>query len=438
VQQPIYPPRAYAWLVVAILVATAILSYTDRQVLSLLVDPMRAELGISDTQISLLMGTAFALIYGVAGIPLGYLADRISRRGLIIAGIMIWSLGTLGCGLAHGFHQIFAARICVGLGEAVLSPAAISIISDYFPPERRGTAVGLFLSGIAMGSGAAIVIGGAVLHAVNAGLLAGTAFSGLSAWRAVLVLIGGPGLLWPLVILLIREPARDIAARRIEVSPAAGIGSAWWVRAAPVYLIVATASLVDNAVGAWAPSLLIRGFGRNAADIGIELGLMLTAGFGGGVCLGGILADRARAAGGWPRKLLLCVGCAALILPVAFAMTARIFAVVLCAIPVYFALSGIVTALGFSAILDVVPNRARGLAMSVSFFLNVAFGAGVGPTAVAVIGAVVFQGSGTLGPPLSVTVIVGYAVVIVTALLTLRRLSAAARRNETQIFGGGS
>ena len=120
-----YPPRSYAWTVVAILIATAVLSYTDRQVLSLLVDPIRGDLGISDTQISLLLGTAFAVIYGTAGIPLGYLADRTSRRNLIFAGVVVWSLGTIGCGLSHNFTQIFASRIVVGLGEAALSPAAI-------------------------------------------------------------------------------------------------------------------------------------------------------------------------------------------------------------------------------------------------------------------------------------------------------------------------
>src|SRR5213082_1213925 len=92
-----YPRRSYAWAVVAILVATAVLSYTDRQVLSLLVDPIRADLGISDTQISLLLGTAFAVVYGVAGIPLGWLADRTSRRNLIFGGVIVWSLGTLVC-----------------------------------------------------------------------------------------------------------------------------------------------------------------------------------------------------------------------------------------------------------------------------------------------------------------------------------------------------
>src|SRR5882757_3161250 len=110
-----YPRRPYAWAVVAILIATAVLSYTDRQVLSLLVDPIRGDLGISDTQISLLLGTAFAVVYGIAGLPLGFLADRTSRRNLIFAGVVVWSLGTLACGLSQSFGQLFAGRLVVGL-----------------------------------------------------------------------------------------------------------------------------------------------------------------------------------------------------------------------------------------------------------------------------------------------------------------------------------
>ena len=433
-----YPSRPYAWTVVAILIATAVLSYTDRQVLSLLVDPIRGELGISDTQVSLLLGTAFAVVYGIAGIPLGFLADRTSRRNLIFAGVVVWSCGTLACGFSHSFGQLFAARIVVGLGEAVLSPAAISLISDYFPPSRRGTAVGFFLSGIAMGIGAAILIGGGVLHLVNLGVLAGTPFAGLPAWRLVLLLIGAPGLLWSLAILAIREPAR----RTTEDSTAANDGTAppgarpragltvpknttaaWrtttWARVIPIYLVVAAASLVDNAVGAWAPTLLIREFTRDPAQVGVQLGFLLTAGFGGGVLLGGWLADRAGSRGGWSYKLGVCLISGLLILPVSLLINAGQFNIVLLSVPLYFALSGIVTACGFSAILDVVPNRSRGLAMAISFFLNVALGAGLGPTAVALASAHVFGANAGLGPAITLTVAAGYAVAIGALLAAL-------------------
>ena len=433
-----YPSRPYAWTVVAILIATAVLSYTDRQVLSLLVDPIRGELGISDTQVSLLLGTAFAVVYGIAGIPLGFLADRTSRRNLIFAGVVVWSCGTLACGFSHSFGQLFAARIVVGLGEAVLSPAAISLISDYFPPSRRGTAVGFFLSGIAMGIGAAILIGGGVLHLVNLGVLAGTPFAGLPAWRLVLLLIGAPGLLWSLAILAIREPARrttedSTAANDATAPPGArpragltvpkNTTAAWrtttWARVIPIYLVVAAASLVDNAVGAWAPTLLIREFTRDPAQVGVQLGFLLTAGFGGGVLLGGWLADRAGSRGGWSYKLGVCLISGLLILPVSLLINAGQFNIVLLSVPLYFALSGIVTACGFSAILDVVPNRSRGLAMAISFFLNVALGAGLGPTAVALASAHVFGANAGLGPAITLTVAAGYAVAIGALLAAL-------------------
>ena len=417
-----YPPRPYAWTVVAILIATAVLSYTDRQVLSLLVDPIRGALAISDTQISLLLGTAFAVIYGIAGIPLGYLADRSSRRNLIFAGVWVWSLGTIACGLSHNFAELFASRIVVGLGEAALSPAAISLISDYFPPSRRGTAVGCFLSGIAMGNGAAILIGGSVLHAINLGALSATPLALQPPWRMVLLVIGGPGLLWALIILLIREPMRS-ATPRAPVPAGVADGGAWrttpWARVAPVYVVLAAASFVDNAVGAWAPTLLIRNFSRDPAQIGVQLGLLLTIGFGGGVLIGGVLADRAGASGGWRAKLRVCVYCALLILPISLLINSPRYGMVLTGVPAYFALSGIVTAVGFSAILDAVPSRSRGLAMSVSFFLNVALGAGAGPTTVALAGERVFGTKQGLGPPLVFTIAAGYVVALVALCVAL-------------------
>ena len=432
-----YPSRPYAWTVVAILIATAILSYTDRQVLSLLVDPIRADLGISDTQISLLLGTAFAVVYGIAGIPLGFLADRTSRRNLIFGGVLVWSVGTLACGFSRGFGELFAARIVVGLGEAVLSPAAISLISDYFPPSRRGTAVGCFLSGIAMGIGASILIGGGVLRFVETGALAGTALAAQPAWRLVLLVIGAPGLIWALAILAIREPARRMTDSDASAPSRDGSGgvtaaqtshSSGWARVIPIYIVVAIASLVDNAVGAWAPTLLIRDFARNAAQVGVVLGLLLTAGFGGGVLIGGWLADRAGMRGGWTRKLVVALISSLLILPVSLLVNAGQYDIVLLSVPLYFALSGSVTALGFSAILDVVPNRSRGLAMAISFFLNVAIGAGVGPTAVAMASDRLFGAHAGLGPALTLTVALSYGIAALTLVATL---SIFRRRNGT-------
>jgi MFS family permease len=447
-----YPRPGYAWTVVAILIGTAVLAYTDRQVLSLLVDPIRADLHISDLWVSLLLGTAFAIVYGIAALPFGYLADKISRRNLILAGVLVWSCGTIACGLSHSFGQLFASRLVVGLAEAVLSPAAISLISDYFPPSRRGTAVGCYLSGIAFGIGVSILIGGGVLSLVEVGAFANTPLAPVPPWRLVLLVIGAPGFVWALAILAIREPVRrgaegspagdrardgagssasaagppsaaarasSVASAAAQASSTASEPSVLSSRAIPIYLVVAIASLVDNAVGAWAPTLLTRNFHMDPAQVGVRLGTLLTAAFGGGVLLGGWLADRVGARGGWPRKLQVCLVAGALILPVAGAMNSSHLNLVLLSVPAYFALSGIVTACGFSAILDVVPNQSRGLAMGVSFFLNVAVGGAVGPTAVALASDYVFGAGAGLGPALSVVVAIAYALAFVSALAAL-------------------
>jgi MFS family permease len=416
-----YPRPWRAWGAVLILTATAILSYTDRQVLSLLVDPLRADLHISDTEVSLLLGTAFALVYGVAGVPLGWLADRVSRRGLIAGGVLVWSLGTVLCGLSQGFGQIMASRVLVGLGEAALSPAAIALISDCFPPQRRGAAVGLFLSGIAVGVGVSILIGGAVLRVVELGLLGATPLHVLATWRLVMLLTGAPGLVWVLAILLIREPRRRANLAETGLSPAktGPFGLAHWRRAAPVYVVLALASLVDNAVGSWAPSLLIRSFTMNAARVGLELGLFLAIGYGGGVLAGGILADRVGLRGGWHAKLWICLAASLAILPLSLLISASGVGWVLVGVPVYFALSGVVTSAGFSALLDITPPHAQALAMSVSFFLNVAIGAGAGPTLVALAAAHLFQAQG-LGPAITLNVAAGYGLTALAALWRLR------------------
>jgi len=419
-----YPRPIYAWAVVGILFCTAILSYTDRQVLSLLVDPIRSDLHLSDAAMSLLLGTAFAMIYGVAGVPLGVLADRTSRRNLILAGVFVWGLGTLCCGLAHGFAALFAARAVVGLGEAVLSPAAISLISDYFPPSKRGAAVGLYFTGIAIGVGGSIFIGGAVLHGVSAGLMAATPLATLPPWRLVFLAIGAPSLLWGLLILIIREPIRRVrdAADDGDLDSQAAQRFTWRdiVQTAPIYVVVAIASLVDNAVGAWAPSLMIRRFKVDPAQVGVDLGLLLMLGYGGGMLLGGMLADRARARRGVRGKVELCLVAAVAILPVSLLINGPILAFAMVGVPLYFFLSAMVTAAGLSAILDRSPNRVRGAAMAVSFFLNVAIGAGFGPMAVSLAGDHLFGAAAGLGPAIAFTIAAAYAVAGAAAFLALR------------------
>jgi MFS family permease len=329
---------------------------------------------------------------------------------------------------------LFAARIVVGLGESVLSPAAISLISDYFPPSRRGMAVGCFLSGIAIGIGASILIGGGVLHLVEVGAMMGTPLARLTPWRLVLLLIGAPGLAWAFVILLIREPARRLAQAGVSSKAGTPLRRATLSVVAPIFLVVALASLVDNAVGAWAPSLLIRSFGRDPAQVGLQLGVLLTIAFGGGVLLGGWLSDLVGGHGHWMRKLGVCMGASLLIMPVSLGLTSSHVTVVMAAIPLYFSLSGIVTACGFSAILDAIPNSQRGFAMAVSFFLNVAVGAGIGPTSVALAAAHIFGTGAGLGPPIAFIAGSGYLLAAAAIVLAFTASNLAHRLRKSSLI----
>jgi predicted MFS family arabinose efflux permease len=400
--------------VVLILFITAILAYTDRQVLSLLVDPIKQDLHTDDAGMSLLLGLAFAMVYGIAGVPLGFLADKTSRRNLIMGGVAIWSLGTLLCGLAPSFEVLFAARIIVGLGEAVLSPAAISLISDTFAPERRGAAVGVYFTGIAIGIGGSILIGGEVLQWVRAGLFRATPLAGWAPWRLVFLAIGAPSLVWSLVLLTVREPVRRLEEAAETGAFGAASGAVSGARLglfamAPVFLVVAVASLVDNAVGAWAPSLLVRRFAADPAAVGVELGVLLMLGYGGGMLAGGALADRFAAWRGARGKIELCGLAVLSTLPAAMLINSASLPWALAAVAIYFALSAVVTASGLAALLDATPNRARGRAMAISFFLNVAIGAGFGPTAVVMASRHVTGEAAGLGPAISLTVVAFYA-----------------------------
>jgi MFS family permease len=439
--QPVgYPRPAYAWYVVGVLVLATVISYTDRQILSLLVDPIRRDLLISDTQVGLLIGTAFAFVYGLAGLPLGWLADRLRRRNLIVAGISVWSIGTVCCGLSHNFGQFFAARILVGIGEAVLTPASISMISDSFPPPSRGRATSIFLMGMAMGAGGAILFGGLILRLADSGVLQGTVLDGQTSWRVVLLLLGILGIVPASIVASLREPNRQhndppagphpapaqptSAVNLIE--PAVVPRSVEWLRLTPLLLALGITSLVDNAVLAWTPSVLVRGFDMPATEVGPLLGTLLMIAGGLGMLTGGFLSDRARLKGYRGGRLPVAVFSAAMTTPITILIMTSSVNIVLTGVSLYVCLSCIGAAVGTLTLLDLVPNRRHGLIMAVSFFLNVALGAGVGPAAVGLVADHLALSGGGIGWAVFLIACPGFLLVTGLFYLALRH----ARRSE--------
>ena len=389
-----YPSNLAAWTTVAILMVAYVLSFIDRQILNLLVGPIRADLGISDTQMSLLMGLSFALFYTVCGIPLGRLADTRSRRGLIAIGVLFWSAATAACGLAKLYWQFLVCRIGVGVGEAALSPAAYSLIADSFPRERRATAISVYSMGVYLGSGLAFLVGGLVIKFASAqGDVHLPLLGDVRPWQLIFLILGAAGVLFTLLMLAVREPERRGVGSGVAV-PLSEVGRYLRSNRRTVLchnLGFAGLSFAGYGSAAWIPTYYIRTHGWDAGHVGVVYG-SLVAVFGClGVVFGGRLADwmakRGRSDANMRVGLLAALG--ALPLVILFPLLDDAAWVTVVMAPTVFCLSmpfGVAPA----AIQEIMPNTMRGQASAIYLFVITLIGLGLGPTAVALVTDFVF------------------------------------------------
>jgi MFS family permease len=291
-----YPSRRYAWYVVVLLTFAYAISLLDRWILSLLVGPVKAHFGVSDTQMGLLMGFWFAIFYVSMGLPFGWLADRFDRRRIIALAMAFWCSMTVFCGLARSFGQLAVARLGIGLGEAALTPAANSIIADLFPRAEQNRAITFFNMGISMGMGIAYLVGGAIVAwmalqpPVSLPL-----FGTLATWQVVFIVAGLPGLLVALLIAALREPVRRERLSTQAGSPRLADCIAYLRANARAYrplLIGMAASPLVGYAWNWLPTLFDRVWGWNVAQFTGAYGWILIV-FGPlGALTGGWLATR--------------------------------------------------------------------------------------------------------------------------------------------------
>ncbi len=287
--------QAAAWYGVGILLVAYTFAFIDRTILSLLVEPIKHRFQLNDSAVSLLHGLAFAIFYTTLGLPLARLIDQRNRRNIITVAIVLWSAMTVACGFAQTYMQLFLARVGVGVGEAALSPAAYSMIHDWFPRRNLGRALSTYSTGICIGGGVAFILGGVALK-----LVASTSgfqlplVGAIGTFPLVFLAVGLPGILIALLLAAtVREPPRR--AGPIRVADPAELRSFFMSRRRALTFHIAGFSL--NAlmlIGflAWAPTLYIRKFGFSAGHAALPLGLgLLTFGTAGMVC-GGLWGDR--------------------------------------------------------------------------------------------------------------------------------------------------
>ena len=375
------------WYVLAVMLTAYVLAFVDRQILNLLVEPIKRDLHLSDTQISLLQGFAFAVFLSLTGLPIGRLVDTRRRITILAVGVSFWSLATAACGLARSFPQLLAARIGVAVGEAV-TPGGYSLIGDLFPHRRMGLAISLFQTGPYLGGGLAL-IGGGLLVAHTARWSVTLPLAGeLHGWRLVFLLVGLPGLLVSLWAATLREPARTGPGR--GAAPAGAEVAAYFrANAAAIVglnLCTAAAATISYGFSACAPSYLIRTFHMTPPQVGAAYGPIVIAAGVAGSLSAGVAGDWAVGRGLRVGRLGVIVAAVLLALPCAVAAALApnaAVALTLIAPTSYFA--AVALACAPAALQDITPPRMRGVQHALGILAVNLIGLGLGPTAVALV-----------------------------------------------------
>ena len=419
----------YAWYVVIVLTVLYMLSFVDRTILSLLVGPIKRDLGISDTRIGLLQGLSFALFYTIMGLPLGRMADTRSRRNLIAAGVVVWSIFTSVCSAAKSFWALFLTRIGVGIGEAGLSPAAYSLIADYFPPDRLGVAISIYYMGVFLGAGLALLLGGIVvdtmarIHTVTLPLL-GT----IASWRVTFLIVGLPGFVFALLVYTIREPLRRNMLRsaqgaeaRLSLGQSFGQMKIRWQSVAGISVAMVFQSMANYALVSWGPTYFLRVHGWTPGQSGKALAAILLIAGCGGMYAGGRLSDhwqrngmeeapmRVMVIGALFTILLLPVG--TLLADVRWTIAFLFAGVFVLALPM---------GISAAALQRIFPNQVRGVVSALYLFILNIGGQSLGPLLPGVFNDYLFHNGKMIGYSLSITM-GGAAILMLFTLLASYR-----------------
>jgi len=429
-----YPPATSSYYVLGVLLLAYILSFIDRNIMSVLVGPVRAHFDISDFQFSLLHGMAFTIFYIILGLPIGWLADRYSRKWIITSGVFFWSVMTCLCGLTKSFAGFFTTRIGVGVGEATLSPGAYSMLGDYFAPQKLRWATAVFAMGITLGSGLSYKIGSWLYQWLSQQDFTGIpVIETLSAWQLTFVGVGLPGFIVVLLLLAVREPKRI---------PSTQSGAVHQEDAVPVREVIQHLKNHRQAYGAlffgvcmmaiigygtlgWYVEFLIRSYGMSRLDAGNTMGNIFIVAGTAGTFAGAAFATWLQKKGFSDANLrVTCIAACALIIPAVAAPlmpdAQSSIALTWLVVFIHYTHFGVAMA----ALQLITPNRMRAQTSALLLFATNLFGLGLGVTVIAFFTDFVFADDGALRYSLATTAAIVYplaALVVGRGLKHYRR-----------------
>lgn len=414
-----------AWWTLTVLCLLYILSCADRLILSLLVEPIKQDLGLSDFQMGLILGPAFAVVYALFGVPLGWAADRFSRRWVIFGGAVFWSCATAAAAFATSFSSLLATRVAVGAGEAALTPSAYTLMADRFPKKRLTLAISIYQTCFPIGNFVALALGGLLIGA--AGALSHAHFpivSHLQPWQIALIMTGMPGVAVGILALTFREP-------RAGTKRASDSGNVWsYLRSQPrlyggMAIGFSLASLCAYSLSSWAPTYIAREFNWTAAQFGPALG-MVSLLAGSSMVVKGWFVDFLYSRGVTDAHLRFYCWLLAIALPVAFLTfflkTAMAFLICYGLLQVICLQFGVYMA---ATVQLVAPPQLRGQVVAVLLAILSLVGLGVGPPLAGFLTDVVFGDPKMLGASLAIIVCASLPLALIALGQSLSSVKAA-------------
>ena len=404
-----YPPRRAGYSAVVVMTLAQVFAFIDRQIPAMLVEPIKQDFSLNDSQIALLGGAAFSIFYAIMALPIGYAVDRYKRVNVLGTGIFVWSLMTTLAGLANSFGRLFGARIGVAVGEAVMAPVSVSLVSDYFPQNRQGKPMGIITAGVYIGIGATLIGGGYIIdYLTDIGGLTIPGIGYFKPWQATFLVVGIPGILISFAAFMLHEPRRlGLAQTPEKDSKSINIFSHLIKNKStliPMFAGLIFMALIFYSFTFWAPSMMVRTHDLSLTEVGFSLGIITIISSILGTISSGAVVDYLRSKGRTDA-------------PIRTAMFACIFAMpAICLAPlvenvvaawmligVYLFFISSFAPIGLLAVSGVSSNEVKGQMAAVHAFLMMAFGLSLGPQITAFFTDFILQDESKLGLAVSLT-----------------------------------
>ena len=404
-----YPPRRAGYSAVVVMTLAQVFAFIDRQIPAMLVEPIKQDFSLNDSQIALLGGAAFSIFYAIMALPIGYAVDRYKRVNVLGTGIFVWSLMTTLAGLANSFGRLFGARIGVAVGEAVMAPVSVSLVSDYFPQNKQGKPMGIITAGVYIGIGATLIGGGYLIdYLTDIGGITIPGIGYFKPWQATFLVVGIPGILISIAAFMLHEPRRlGLAQTPEKDSKSINIFSHLIKNKStliPMFAGLIFMALIFYSFTFWAPSMMVRTHGLSLTEVGFSLGIITIISSILGTISSGAVVDYLRSKGRTDA-------------PIRTAMFACIFAMpAICLAPlvenvvaawmligIYLFFISSFAPIGLLAVSGVSSNEVKGQMAAVHAFLMMAFGLSLGPQITAFFTDFILQDESKLGLAVSLT-----------------------------------